>query len=230
MYEALGLPPELPRTSWPPDVTREQILAKVVHPALAIELGADKSVPLLHMASLCANLLDSFFETGARAFLDEAQQAWSELLTNVPQQNLEDLLQRSASACTYFFYERDLSLRIKRGERFLKEEVYEYLLRRGSDAPIYSSLLAVDGIRDKGITLAFRAFQALWDLADDISDYDQDLNRLGVNILRLGTGGKPKVLRVLAHSLARQGMNASIPKPLRAAVEREYARTLSLLN
>src|ERR1044072_6177556 len=102
VYESLGLPPRVSRTLWPNDVSPEAIAAKVVHPTLAIALGADKAVPLLGLASYCANTLDAFFETGARHFLEEADRYWQQLIGQVPPDCLEVLLNRARYACNYF--------------------------------------------------------------------------------------------------------------------------------
>lgn len=229
IYEALGFPPEVSRTLWPTDVSPEQIAAKVIHPELAIQLGGERSVPLLSLASYCANLLDAFFETGSREFLIQADHYWRQLVGATPSTHAGTLLNRARSACTFFYYERDLSQRIARGERLLQEEVPTYFLRRGSDAPLYAALLEVDGIRGPAITTAFQAFQGLWDLADDIRDLDQDRKGLGVNVLLLGFGEKPALFKTLADSLAEQGTRADVPRPLRLAVEQQYARTSELL-
>lgn len=95
---------------------------------------------------------------------------------------------------------------------------------------VYDALLGIDGIWTPGQTAGFRVRQALWDLADDVEDIEQDRKSIGANVLLLSTRGKKTNLRRLAHSLLVQALHMDMQVVLKKAIEKQYEETLVSLN
>ena len=230
-YDALGLPEQRLQDAIPPDVTLDDILAKITNPGIAADLGASETTfQAIHHMELIANLLDAYSETGERTFLHSADAEYQKCLRLLPPEIRALVQLRGAAALSYFQYEQDVALRIQNGERFLEQEVVEYLLRRGSDSPLYTAILLVDNISGPALTAGFRLRQALWDLADDIRDVEQDRRTIGANVLLMSTVAGTTGLRTLADSLYEQGRELPLPMPLQRAIGRQYERTIAALN
>lgn len=230
VFFALGLLKEKPRERIPNDISLEAIQVKITNPTIAKQLGASpKAVSAIGGIEVAANLLDSYSESGQIDFLYSADAVYQSAIENLPETVREEVLDQSKSAITYFFFEQAVARRIARGDSFLNQEALEYLLRRGQDSTIYASVLGMDKILHPGIVAGFRARQALWDLADDFIDLEEDKRTIGANVLLLSTRGKRKILTSFANSLLKQAMSISMPQPLLQAVEEQYVITRSLL-
>lgn len=226
-FQVIGLtPPKKVAT----DISFGDIELKITNPGIARSLGAEVSLPLIEQAEWCANLLDSFSESGDWGFIYEAQRRYSQLLLSLNPEVREMIVTAVASAFNYFSFEQVTAMRIKAGHCFIYEEAAEYLLRRGSDSVIYAILLQeLDHLDHAGLVTGFRIRQALWDLADDLRDLEQDRLTIGANILLLSDLGKAS-LRKLAVSFHKQAA-VILPEnsPLLTAIEAEYQVVLNLL-
>lgn len=231
IYSSLGLVPNGRINYEPKDVSLEAVFAKITNPQIAGKLGASpKTVAAIRGIEFAANLLDSFSETGQRHFLEKADDVYNQTLITLPKPIQEIVLIRSMSTMNYFYFERDVARRIKRGDQFLKEEAAEYLLRRGADSTIYEALLEADGIRSRGLTSGFRIRQALWDLRDDVEDLEQDRLTIGANVLLLSGGTNQRIFVELAESLLRQARAFDMPIALKMAIEEQYQKTRDSLS
>lgn len=231
IYSYLGLVPNGSVNYDPKNTSLEAISAKITNPQIAERLGASpKTVAAIKGIEFAANLLDSFSETGQRHFLEKADDVYNQTLIALPKPIQEIVLIRSMSAMNYFHFERNVARRIKRKDQFLKEEAAEYLLRRGEDSTIYEALLEADGIRSRGLTSGFRVRQALWDLQDDVEDFEQDFLTIGANVLLLAGGTNKRVFIGLANSLLRQARTFDMPIALKMAIEEQYQKTRESLS
>jgi hypothetical protein len=227
-FRALGLdPPQMV----PPDVDVSTFSRKITNHRIAEALGARESAPLIYEAEFCANLLDSFSEGGGWQYVYAAQARYRRLLAALPAVSRHRLQLVVGAVFNYFSFERVVADRIRQGDQFAAEEVAEYLLRRGSDSLIYGTLIyQVDGFQHPSLISGFRVRQALWDLADDVEDVEQDRSTIGANVLLLARMDRAE-LRRLAAALVRYAKNLTGPlKPLGQAVEEQYERTRAALN
>ena len=230
IFAALGLLRPHSAGITPPDITIEAIESKITNPQIARQLGANAiSIDAINGIEWAANLLDSYSETGDPKFLELADRAYNFAISPLPSEVRRDVVLSSMAAVNYFHFERLVALRIRRGDEFLPEEAIEYLLRRGSDSIIYASVLRVDHITDPGLISGFRVRQALWDLADDVTDLEQDRLSIGANVLLLSTGGERRQLRSLARSLVDRSRRMSMPQSLLWAIDQQYQKTIAVL-
>lgn len=222
VYQSLGLINEIASNQKPHDVSRDAITAKAVHTEIAIALGGDSSIQLVALASLCANTLDAYFETGEIEFLLEAERLYQDLLSTTPSCLIPSLMDRVASACTYFYYERDMRRRVQQGEQFLLHEAVEYIFRRGADCPIYTTLLQADNIWTPTLTACLRGWQALWDIHDDLRDVKMDIQTpSNCNILLL-TNGDTNLVWIRVQQIMDDLTNLNPPAQLLPLIEQEY--------
>lgn len=231
VYDAFGLIREKPLGHVPKDTSYEAILQKITNDKIAEVLGASPpTVAAIRGIEIAANLLDSFSESGEKHFLEEADRIYNQTVIVLPKPVQEMVRLRSISAMNYFYFERDVARRIERQDQFLKEEVAEYLLKRGADSIIYEALLETDGIRSRGLTSGFRVRQALWDMRDDVEDLEQDLLTIGANVLLLAGLTSKGALIELAESLVTQARQFDIPVALKMATEEQYQKTKDSLS
>jgi len=210
------------------DISFEAIKTKITNPQIAKELGAQNSIYYINEAEWCANLLDSFSESGQWGFVFEAQRRYDNILKKLPPQISNIMSIAVASAFNYFSYEQYIAIRIKRGDNFSFMEAAEYLLRRGSDSQLYALLLReLDGITEPGLESGFRIRQALWDLHDDILDLEEDKKSTGANICLLTGKNNLHRLAILFYTEAKKLSLKS--SPLFLAIEKQLEKVFQII-
>lgn len=179
----------------------DDLVAKLKHPQMALNLGAEKSLSYITDAAITAIYLDNYFETSNWEFAEKAEHHWKTLLSSLPADLCEKIALLGASAFSYFYHEKIVRARINQREVFSYFEVVEHLFLRGADAPIYVTLLEIDGIKGKGTMAGFRIWQALRDMRNDLVDQYHDKNSIGANIFLFSVVKKPEWQRFLATEL-----------------------------
>lgn len=227
-FQSLGLKPP-PHAS--PDISLNQIQGKLTNAALAKQLGGQRALVLIDQVEQCANLLDSFSESGAWGYVIRAQHLYHEMLSSLQPQPKGEIATIAAAIFNYFSFEQMVLARMRHGDRFTIEELMEYMLRRSSDAIMYASLLRLcDDINHPCLITGFRVRQALWDLSDDLEDLEQDRLTIGANLLLLTPSPKRK-LRQLATSLRNSSLPLLKTLPLlQLAIDEQYHRICVALN
>ncbi len=231
IYNALGLIKQEESNYLPPDTSVESIMAKVINPKIALDLGATPvTVAAIKGVAVAACLVDFWSETGVVDYIDQADIVYAQALAVLPEEVAETVRRCSKAAMTYFYFEEYVGQRIRRKEQFTMYEAVHYLLSRGADSIVYREILRTDGIDYPGLTAAFRIRQALWDLEDDVRDLEQDRMSTGANVVLMSTRGNRRDIRQLAHALWTQSRNLSIPMPMRKAITQQYESTVSVLG
>lgn len=204
-------------------------MAKLTHHKLAIAMGADAVVPYIKSAALTAICIDGYYETGRLTFLDQADSHWTHLLKTLPPQQAHEVSLHASAAASYFYHEIVMRQRIDRGDVFTYPEVVDHLLRRGSDAMIYTTILSVAGIQNRGLVAGFRTLQALRDFQNDLRDLEHDRRSVGANLLLLAVVGRRKWQRYLADELMSNvvRLRQYLPRPMLESCEEAHAAILA---
>jgi len=211
------------------DISLRSIREKITNPALAQALGARKSPSAIRLAEWCVNLLDSYSESKNETYLDRADVCYQKLLRSLPPKSRPIITDAMATMFNFFVFEQFVVERHRRGDRLSRAELTEYLLRRGSDSILYGLLLQeLDGINHPHLISGMRVRQALWDIADDILDLDEDRRTGKGNLLIFSSS--PREIWVIAEGL-RHGVidHFSINHPLYLAINKELDRVGELL-
>lgn len=202
--------------------------SKVTHDKLAVALGAELVVPQVTKAALTAICIDSYYETGQQQFLAQADRHWRQLLKSLSPSQAEEVSLHGAAATSYFYHEIAMRRRIDRGDRFAYQELVDHLMRRGSDATIYASLLSMAGLKNRSLVAGFRILQALRDFENDLQDLEHDRRSVGANLLLCTVAGQRRWQKQLADELMQSAtrLRRGFPRPLYERCEAAHAAIL----
>jgi len=149
-----------------------------------------KAHELMKLALRSSFLLDLYSETNNPIYLEEAEKQLSELYHLVPQKHHRDLKSMEKKARIYFDLEKKLRSRIKAADSFTGEDIRQYLDGKSGDALFYGRLLKTI-IPAWNLTSELRIQTMLFDIVEDIIDYEDDIKHGLPNVLYLFLSGSP---------------------------------------
>ena len=139
---------------------------------------------LIQQAVRCACLLDLYAETGDAIYAGEMEKQRTALYGQIPDKFHPKLEKIEEEGKGFFDEERTLMQRIKSGDTFSEDDIRDYLLGKSRDNVFYGKMLEflVPGWH---LTDELRIQTMLFDMGDDLIDYEDDVENGLPNILSM---------------------------------------------
>jgi len=144
-----------------------------------------KLCKLIKLADRYACLLDFYYETNDIDYYKDAKKQKKALYRRLDAAIKTDLTNLEKELLPYFNYEQDLRRKIQTQNPITEKEIKNYILKKSSDSFYYMRILQAFIPKDNNLVKAYHYRIALYDILDDLRDFEEDFKQKMPNILYL---------------------------------------------